>query len=90
MRIIPLVVAAGLALPVAALAANSGTPDQLKECRVRQVELARKVDAFSGDARLKQLMEADLRRANKEETEGDGDECLEALDHANKLLAGDF
>lgn len=81
--------AALLALPVAAHAANSGTPEQLQSCRVRQIELAHKIDAYQGDERMKRLMEADLRRANREETEGDGDECLEALDHAAKLLAGD-
>ena len=78
-----------LALPAAAHAAGSGTPEQMRECKARQPELAQKAEAFKGDEKMKRLIEADLRRASREETEGDGDECVEALDHAAKLLAGD-
>lgn len=72
-----------------AAAADAGKLEDLQVCRARQVELGSKVEAFHGEARIKRLLEADLRRASREETEGDGDECIEALDHAAKLLAGD-
>ena len=39
---------------------------------------------------MKRLIEADLSRARKEEAEGDADECIEAMDHANKLIAGQY
>lgn len=70
-----------------------GTParaDDAAVCKTRQVETAQKAAGFQGDARIKRLIDADLRRASKEESEGDADECIEALDHAAKLLAGDI
>lgn len=59
-------------------------------CTKGQVELARKAANFQGADRIKRLIQADLSRAAKEEAEGDADECLEALDHAAKLLAGQY
>lgn len=79
-----------LAMVATAHAADSGTPDQLQQCRARQAELGTKVEAYRGEPQIKRLMEADLQRASREEIEGDGDECLEALDHATKLLAGEM
>lgn len=74
-----------LALPaVAAPAENSAS------CTARHAEIAKQAVTFSGDARTKRLIDADLKRALREQAEGDGDECLEALDHATKLLAGDM
>ncbi len=79
-----------LILPwLAARAAEDVKPDNMQVCRTRQVELGRKAAEFKGDDRMRRLIEADLRRASREETEGDDDECIEALDHAAKLLAGD-
>ena len=59
-------------------------------CTVGQREVAAKVKAFHGAKRIRQLMDADLARAGREQAEGDVDECLEALDHARQLLAGKY
>jgi len=59
-------------------------------CEKGQTEVAKKAADFHGEARMKQLIQADLTRSRKEEAEGDADECLEALDHANKLIAGQY
>jgi hypothetical protein len=59
-------------------------------CTRRQVEVGRQAAQFKGEARIARLIEADLLRAKKEEAEGDADECLEALDHAGKLLRGEY
>ena len=71
-----------LALPAAAPADDAAT------CTTRHAELTKQAASFNGDARIKRLIDADLKRALKEQAEGDGDECIEALDHATKLLAG--
>lgn len=71
------------------LAVGGGTAhaaDDVKQCQARQLEIAKKADAFTGDPMMKKLIEADLRRATRELIEGDADECMEALDHATKLL----
>lgn len=72
-----------LAVPAAASPA-----DDIATCSTRHAELSKQAASFNGDARIKRLIDADLKRALKEQAEGDGDECLEALDHATKLLAG--
>lgn len=59
-------------------------------CTARQPDLIKQAADFKGDAQIKRLIDADLKRAQREQVEGDGDECLEALDHAAKLLAGDI
>ena len=59
-------------------------------CSVRHAEVTKQAAAFNGDARTKRLIDADLKRALREQAEGDSDECIEALDHAAKLLAGDM
>ena len=63
--------------------------DDLATCTARLAELTRKVADYKGPERMRRLIEADLRRASQERGEGDADECIEALDHAAKLLAGD-
>jgi len=72
-----------LAVPVAASPA-----EDIATCSTRHAELSKQAATFNGDARIKRLIDADLKRALKEQAEGDGDECIEALDHATKLLAG--
>ena len=62
--------------------------EDVSACRARDVALTRQADSFTGDAKMKRLIEADLQRAKKEAAEGDAEECMEALDHAAKLLAG--
>ena len=70
--------------------AHADSASDMAACIARQPELAQKAGAFQGDPQIKRLIEADLRRAQKEQVEGDGDECVEALDHAAKLLAGEL
>ena len=71
-------------------AVGKGSDDGLDACRKGQSELVKKVSDYHGEGRIKRLIEADLTRAGKEEAEGDADECLEALDHADKLIAGKY
>ena len=63
--------------------------DDLDACTKRHAELSKKAETFHGDAQIKRLIDADLRRSLQEQAEGDADECMEALDHAAKLLAGE-
>ncbi len=74
-----------LAFPALAVAA-----DDSATCTARHAEIAKQAAAFNGEARIKRLIDADLSRALREQAEGDSDECIEALDHATKLLAGDM
>ncbi len=76
-----------LAAPALALAAPA---DDSAACAARHAEIAKQAAEFNGDARVKRLIDADLKRALREQAEGDSDECIEALDHATKLLAGDM
>jgi len=86
MLILSLLILAALGVPSPAAA----SPDEdLAACSTRHAELTRQAAGFSGDARIKRLIDADLKRALKEQAEGDGEECMEALGHATKLLAGD-
>ncbi len=62
--------------------------EDVSACRARDAALTRQADSFTGDAKMKRLIDADLKRAKKEAAEGDAEECMEALDHAAKLLAG--
>ncbi len=39
------------------------------------------------DPKVKRLVEFDIKRATREADEGDGGECKEAIDHADKLMA---
>ncbi len=80
-------IALSLLLAASALAASS---DEAATCATRHAELAKQAATFNGDARIKRLIDADLKRALREQAEGDGDECIEALDHATKLFAGDM
>ncbi len=77
-----------LSLSLLAFPAAAAPADDLATCRTRHAELTQQAAGFNGDARIKRLIDADLKRAYKEQAEGDGDECTEALDHATKLLAG--
>lgn len=72
-------------LPIAALPSRA---EDVAACLARDVVLTHQADTFAGDAKMKRLIEADLKRAKKEADEGDAEECMEALDHAAKLLAG--
>lgn len=55
-------------------------------CQARQAQVATRVEAFKGDTMVRRIMLADLDRAERELAEGDPDECMEALDHTEKLL----
>lgn len=83
-----LIATALLLFPFAAAAADNG--GDLAACARRQVEIGAQAVRFTGEARIRRLIDADLKRAKKEEAEGDADECLEALDHAAKLLRGEY
>jgi len=73
-----------LFVPLVTAAARA---DDLSECMTRRAVLGQQAAAFKGDAKTKQFIDRALRRAGREQAEGDGDECIEALDHAAKLLA---
>lgn len=81
------VIALSLLLALPALAAP---PDEAAACTARHAEIAKRAAAFNGNARTKRLIDADLKRALREQAEGDSGECIQALDHATKLLAGDM
>ena len=84
-----LILAAGTALVLTATpAASAPTEDEV--CTTRQSELAKQAETFQGELMIKRLIAADLQRASREQAEGDAEECIEALDHAAKLLAGDY
>ena len=76
-------------LPLAVASAKAAGGD-LDACTKGQVEVAKKAADFHGEDRIKQLIAADLERAQQEEAEGDADECNEALEHANKLINGQY
>ncbi|GAC1340665.1 MAG: hypothetical protein NVSMB18_11170 [Acetobacteraceae bacterium] len=84
-----LVRALPIALALSGVALGSARADDVSACLKRRDELAPKAEQFTGEPMIKRLIQADLRRATKEASEGDLDECMEALDHATKLLAGD-
>jgi hypothetical protein len=77
-----------LSLVLVSLAAAPSRADDPTSCSARGVALSQQAETFTGEARMKRLIDADLKRARKELAEGDEDECIEALDHAAKLLAG--
>ena len=70
--------------------ATAAPADDYAACTTRHAELTKQAATYNGDARIKRLIDADLKRALREQAEGDSDECIEALDHATKLLAGDI
>ncbi len=76
-----------VAFPLA-FAGPARAADTVAACQARQGELAKKATDFKGDAMVKRIIQADLERATRELIEGDADECMEALDHATKLLNG--
>ncbi len=71
------------------LASGSALADDMATCKSRHAELTKAAATFQGDPQIKRLIDADLKRALKEQAEGDAEECIEALDHAAKLLAGE-
>ncbi len=77
-----------LSLLLLTVPAAASPAQDLATCSSRHAELSKQAAAFNGAAQIKRLIDADLKRALKEQAEGDGDECIEALDHATKLLAG--
>jgi hypothetical protein len=78
-----------LSLPVLLLAVGFALADDMATCTSRHAELTKAAATFQGDPQIKRLIDADLKRAMKEQAEGDAEECIEALDHAAKLLAGE-
>jgi hypothetical protein len=83
-----------VALTLVALTMFAGAAraaDDVAACVARQAAAAKQAASYQGDAKIKRLIDADLRRALKElQDEGDVEECNEAVDHATKLLAGEF
>ena len=77
-----------LSLSLFALPAAATPAEDAATCTARHAELSKQAAGFNGDTRIKRLINADLKRALKEQAEGDSSECIEALDHATKLLAG--
>ena len=78
-----------LGFSLALIIGTAHAADDLATCKARHVELSAKATDFKGEPTMKRLIQADLERANREMIEGDADECIEALDHAAKLLAGE-
>jgi hypothetical protein len=76
-------------VPLAGAAAKDKGGDA-EACIKGQEEVAAKLADYNGDDMIKRLIAADLKRAGKEQAEGDDDECVEAIQHAKKLLAGDY
>ena len=76
-----------LGLLMLAAPALATPAEDMAACTTRHAELTTQAATYQGDAQFKRLIDADLKRALREQVEGDGDECLEALDHAAKLLA---
>ena len=77
-----------LSLSLFALPAAATPAEDAATCTARHAELTKQAAGFNGDTRIKRLIDADLKRALREQAEGDGNECIEALDHATRLLAG--
>ena len=80
----------GLGMVLLSASFVAARADAVDACRARHAEVTKQADQFSGDSMTKRLIEADLRRAASEMVEYDADECNEALDHATKLLSGDY
>ena len=76
MRIVLLVAMLGL----------SARPVLAADCQGRIDALAGKIDQVEPE-RTRQLVAYDIKRATNELGEGDEDECLEAVEHAEGLIA---
>ena len=63
-------------------------PAALADCQGDVAALRPQVDS-APVSRIKELLAFDLKRARQELTEGDEDECHEAVEHAQKLLRGE-
>lgn len=71
-------------------AGAASAADTVASCQTRHDELSKKVGDFKGEEMAKRVIQADLERATREMIEGDADECMEALDHATKVLNGEI
>ncbi len=76
---------AAVALLPAALLAPAARAD----CQGDVAALRPQVESAPA-GRIKELLAVDLKRARQELTEGDEDECHEAVEHARKLLRGEY
>ena len=56
-----------------------------RDCKGRVEQLRPRGEAIP-DARIRELFQFDLKRAQQELAEGDEDECAEAVGHAAQLL----
>jgi len=80
------VIAVLLLVPTIAVAQDR----DLDACKERQADVAAKAADFRGEAKIRRLIEFDLKRAQQEQAEGDAEECLEAIEHASNLLSGKY
>jgi hypothetical protein len=76
-----------LSVLLAPLMTVAARADDMAVCNAQRPELLKRAESFTGDAQTKKYIDRALRHAGREQAEGDGDECVEALDHAAKLLA---
>jgi len=76
-----------LSVLLAPLVTGAARADDMTACITQRIALTKQAASFTGDAKTKQFIDRALRRAGREQAEGDSDECIEALDHAAKLLA---
>ena len=77
------------ALLLGTLSGAAFAGDTVEACQARHADLSKRVADYKGESMMKRIIQADLDRANRELIEGDADECMEALDHATKLLNGE-
>jgi len=74
-----------LALLSLAAVAPAGPARAETSCAQGIQALSQQVPAVT-DAHMRAVLDNDLRHARKEAAEGDEDECVDILDHANKVL----
>ncbi len=72
----------GLAAALALAATSPAWADCNADIQRMQSQVAK-----VSDAKVKRLVEYDIKRAKKEANEADPMECQEAVDHADKLMA---
>jgi len=77
------------AIPLATAALVLAPAATRADCRSDVSNLQPQVDRMEA-GRIKDLAAFDLRRARQELGEGDEDECREAVEHARKLLRGEY
>ena len=79
-----------LTIVVALASTAQAADDKNAACTKGQRDIAERAKTFHGDDIIAKLIAADIERARREQAEGDPDECLEALEHAGKLLKGEY